>query len=93
VLGEKHHVAALVYCSRPVERLAKHDFEWTNAFLEPKLRSYKWSNQSKGVVTYTGDKIKFQNGFGVWTHYIYECDFLPSGNTVVAVRAQPGSLR
>ena len=90
--AEKHTVAASIYCRRVVERLAAHDFEWTDGFLEPKFSHYRWSNQSSGAVTYIGDKIKFQNGFGAWTRYVYECDFSPSGNVVLDVRGRPGSL-
>jgi hypothetical protein len=90
--AEKHNVDATVRCQRIVERLAKNDFEWTDGFLEPKFSHYRWKNQASGIVTYIGDKIKFQNGFGAWIHHTYECDFEPGTESVVDVRAQPGRL-
>jgi hypothetical protein len=72
--------------------LAKNNFEWTDGLLEPKFSHYRWKNQDAGEVTYIGDKIKFQNGFGAWTYHTYECDLDASGETVLAVRAQPGRL-
>src|SRR3954468_761878 len=62
--GERHSVAAAVRCRRPVELLAKNDFQWTDGFLEPKFSHYRWANEKLGVITFIGDKIKFQNGFG-----------------------------
>jgi Ribosomal protein L7/L12 C-terminal domain len=90
--GEKHTVNAAVRCRGPVERMAKNNFEWTDGFLEPKFSHYRWKDESAGEVTYIGDKIKFQNGFGAWTLYTYECDLDASGERVLAVRASPGRL-
>ncbi|MGC4084267.1 MAG: hypothetical protein QM736_19695 [Vicinamibacterales bacterium] len=90
--GEKHMASAMVRCRPVVERLAKNNFEWTDGLLEPKFSHYRWRNQSTGEVTYIGDKIKFQNGFGAWTFYTYECDLDPAGESVTDVRAQPGRL-
>jgi hypothetical protein len=83
---------ATVRCRPWVERLAKNDFEWTDGRLEPKFSHYQWKDQKAGVVTYVGDKIKYQNGFGAWVHHIYECDLDARGEQVLDVRAQPGRL-
>lgn len=90
--GEKHSVSAAVRCTDPVERLAKNNFEWTDGILEPKFSHYRWKNQATGEVTYIGDKIKYQNGFGAWIYHTYECDLDGSGEVVTAVRAAPGRL-
>jgi hypothetical protein len=90
--GEKHDVEASVYCRQPVELLAKNNFEWTDGILEPKFSHYRWKNQQAGVVTYIGDKIKYQNGFGAWIFHVYECDWDPVAKKVVDVRARPGRL-
>jgi hypothetical protein len=91
--AEKQTGSASVYCKGPVERLAKHDFEWTDGFLEPKFSHYRWKDKENGIVTHIGDKIKFQNGFGAWGHYTYECDLASDGKTVLDVRARPGRLQ
>ena len=83
---------AEVLCTGPVERLAKNNFEWTDGFLGQTFDHYRWKNQDAGEVTPLGDKIRFQNGFGAWTYYTYECDLDASGQAVLAVRASPGML-
>ena len=91
--AEKHTVAAEVRCKEPVERLAKNNFEWTEGFLEPKFSHYRWRNAATCEVTYVGDKIKFQNGFGAWVFHTYECDLDASGERVTGVRASAGRMR
>ena len=71
--AEKHTADAAVRCREPVERLAKNNFEWTDGMFEPKSSHYRWRNEGTGEVTYIGDKIKYQNCFGAWTFYTYEC--------------------
>jgi hypothetical protein len=90
--GEKHTADAAVRCRRPVEMLAKNNFEWTDGVLEPKFSHYRWKNQATGEVTYIGDKIKYQNGFGAWIFHTYECDLDPTGQKVTDVRASPGQI-
>lgn len=91
--AEKHNATAAVRCRRPVEMLAKNSFEWTDGALEPKFSHYRWKNQATGEVTYIGDKIKYQNGFGAWIFHTYECDLDASGEQVTDVRASPGQIR
>jgi hypothetical protein len=91
-LGEKFDVESTVACRPLVERLAKNDFQWTDGWLEPKFSHYRWGDKARGVVTYIGDKIKFQNGFGAWGYYTYQCDFDTRSKRVVDVRATPGRI-
>lgn len=90
--GNKHDISASVYCAKPVERMAKNDFEWTDGMLEPKFSHFRWLDQSRGYITYIGDKIKYQNGFGAWINHIYECDFDPGTNTVLNIRVEQGRI-
>ena len=90
--AEKSIVYAGGYCQAPIEKLSKYTFEWTNGFTTPRFSHYRWKDQSKGLITYIGDEIKMQNGFGAWSHYTYECDFDPSQNLVLDIRAQQGRL-
>jgi hypothetical protein len=83
-------VDASVACSPRIERLATHDFQWTD-WGTPTLRTGRPSANPE-VVTYVGDKIKFQNGFGAWAYYTCECDFNTTNKSVVDVRATPGRL-
>lgn len=90
--GDKYNAAVGIYCDEDVERLANYSFEWTDGWLEPKFSHFRWMDKEKGWVTYIGDKIKFQNGYGAWQNAIYECDFAPETNMVLGVRAEPGML-
>lgn len=90
--GEKHLIDASVRCDDVVERYAKYAHQWTNGFVEPKFSHYRWKDEGAGVVTYIGDKVQFQNGFGAWQNHIYECDFSPSISMVLDVRVTAGKL-
>jgi len=90
--GDKHTITAGFLCDDYVEKLAKYSFEWTDGFLERKFSHFRWKDRARGTITFIGDKIRFQNGFGAWQNYIYECDLDPSAETVLDVRARPGRL-
>ncbi|TXN51618.1 hypothetical protein [Methylobacterium sp. WL2] len=95
--AEKGTVAASVYCKEKVERLAKFQAKWTDAWYETKFSHYRWSKKAPknmGVVTYIGDKVQFQNGFGAFQNYIYSCDMIPGdqNHVIFDVSAEPGRL-
>ena len=90
--GDKHSVAASVYCPDSVERLARYDHEWTDGFLGSKFSRFAWKDRKRGTLTYIGDEIKFQNAFGAWQPHTYHCDFDPLQRQVLDVRAMPGRL-
>jgi hypothetical protein len=48
-----------------------------------------WADKAKGTIIYTGDKVKFQNGFGAWQHMIYHCEFDPATKSIVDVEVAP----
>lgn len=83
-------VGAGIRCKRPIESLAKYAHEWTDGMLEPKMSHYRWKDKKRGIVTFLGDKLRFQNGFGAWQNVVYECDY--DGESVLSVRARPGKL-
>lgn len=89
--AEKAQFSAGASCKPYVERLAKNDFQWIDGWLDTKFSRYRWSSDRR-YITFIGDKIKYQNGFGAWTIYIYECDFDPKTERVIDVRATPGRL-
>lgn len=90
--ASKWEMRASADCRQPVERLAKNDFEWTNGWAESRLPRALWLSESQKTLTYVGDTIKFQNGFGGWIAHTYECDYDPRTRSVLAVRAQQGRL-
>jgi hypothetical protein len=90
--GDKYGIAAGVYCKDSVARLAKFTSRWTDGTFETKFSHFRWLNQEQGTLTFIGDKIEFQNGFGAFQKHIYECDFNPVNNKILDVRARPGQL-
>lgn len=90
--ADHHHIEATIRCEKYVERLAKYSHQWTDKWHETKFSHFRWKNSKKGTVTYIGDKIRFQNGFGAWQNSVYECDFDPASKQVLDVRAKHGRL-
>jgi hypothetical protein len=69
-LAEKHFAYATVYCANQIKRLARFDFEWTDKWHERKFSHFRWKNRENGVITYMGDKARFQNAFGAMQPHI-----------------------
>ena len=90
--GDKHSLRATFACQGHIERLAKYAHEWTDGFMEAKFSHFRWKDPSKGVVTYLGDKIRFQNGFGAWLPHRYSCDYDVLNEQVLDVGAEHGRL-
>ncbi len=90
--GSKNNFSAATSCVVPIQRMAQYDFEWVDGITDMKLSHFRWLDQKAGTVTYIGDKIKFQNGFGAWQRYVYECDYDPERELVLNVRASAGRL-
>jgi hypothetical protein len=85
--AKRHWGKASPSCYGAVESLAKIDAQWQSGV---KFPNHRWANEAQGTVTYTGDRIKFQNGFGAYIPHVYECDYDPDTESVVDVRATPG---
>jgi hypothetical protein len=90
--GDRNAIDATSKCRDPVERVAKYQAEWTDRWSETKFPRFRWLDEQRGTLTYIGDRIKFQNGFGAWSPMIYTCDFDPATKTVLSVDAWEGRL-
>lgn len=101
--GEDHIIPAKTRCEEHIEQLAKYDFEWTQGWgkpifsqwiaHDPENPSYMFPPITEStILVYSGDKIKFQNGFGVFQHYTYTCHYHPDSKTVRKVTSSPGRL-
>ncbi len=77
-------------CQTPVERLAKYRFEWTDKWYEPKFSRYRWKNSKHDAVVVSGDKIRYQNGFGAMQYHIYECHIRVKDEKIIYLTARPG---
>lgn len=88
-LYKTYKANAMVQCREPVERLAKHNFEWFDGWLEAKFDSYINRVRQPGVLKIAGDKIKFQNGFGGWQIMEYSCEYDTQAQKVINVSASP----
>lgn len=89
--AERHDVDAQVRCKRTIERLANFSSEWTGSILQPMFTRFAWADQAAGTVTYYGDSIRFQNGFGAWQNMVYACTYNPATDTAEAA-AEAGTL-
>lgn len=91
-LGDKNSFMATRRCKSYIEGLGQYAHKWTDGWLEAKFSHFRWKNKDKGVVTYMGDKIQFQNGFGAWMPHRYWCDYDTLNNVVLNARAVPGRM-
>jgi hypothetical protein len=89
----KGFINASVYCKEDVEKFALHDVKWTDGSFELKFYRARWTDKPGGLMTYIGDKVEFQNGFGAYTPMHYACDLGADGKTVLDVRVDEGRLQ
>jgi hypothetical protein len=90
--AHEHRIDADIACSPSIERLARYTSEWTHSFGVPKFSHYKWKDKAAGRVTYIGDKIRFQNGFGAWQDQMYMCEYDPATKIASGIVVAPGRL-
>lgn len=90
--GDKKLFEATVACEDRIEKLGLYTHKWTDGWLEPKFSHFRWKSMNQGIVTYMGDKIQFQNGFGAWIPHRYWCDYDTQNKVVLDVRAEPGLM-
>ena len=83
---ENFATEAEVRCPSHIEDLAKYDHEWTDGILGPKFA--RASDLGGGLVMYSGDEVKFQNGFGAWQKMSYSCTIQVNNLAVIEVTAQ-----
>ena len=85
--------SAVLECPDHIERLADYGFRWTDSLWELKLDlSETVMANDADRVTYVGDKIEYQNTYGVWEPHVYACDVDIITREVVDVRAIAGRL-
>lgn len=90
--AEKSIVDAGIDCKRHIEKLSPYSSRWSTEKSFERFSRYGWLNKEKATLTFVGDKIEFQNGFGAFQPHVYECNYDPISKAVVDVRAWPGRL-
>lgn len=90
--AENESTLAEVFCEEPIERHARYGHRWTGGVVFDERFSVVRAAPDNSHVTYIGDKLQFQNGFGAWENMIYECDFDLDDDEVITVRVRPGRL-
>jgi len=79
--GDKFYATAESECrgllSARAKEIAKWDFKLGEEGMLGRmlLLNYRWADGSKKQIIYSGDRAKFQNGFGAWKTVGYECLF------------------
>lgn len=89
--GGNNLIDATVDCKKYVEKLSLYSARWTGDTTD-RFSHFRWLNKEKATLTFVGDKIEFQNGFGAYQAHVYECDYDPTSKTVLDVHARPGRL-
>jgi hypothetical protein len=88
--GDKHSFRAISACQDLIEKHAKYSFKWTDGFFGSKFSRFRWKNKEQLTLTYLGDTIQFQNGFGAWQNMRYQCGYDPINEKVLSVKVEPG---
>lgn len=84
-----HRVKATVDCRRGIESAAKYSVEWMDSGFSA-ARSFGRISEdaAAGTLTLTGDRARFQNGFGAMLRARYACKWSEAAG-VVAVEISP----
>lgn len=90
--SDKHSFDAAVLCKAVIERMAKYDYEWTDGITTPMFKKVSWIDKKKGSVTYFGDEVKMQNGFGNFLRQRYACKFDPLTKSLIDVTIEAGRI-
>lgn len=91
-VGEKHAIHASVYCKDKIEAHAAHDVKWSDGMLTPAMSRYRWGNKEHTAITYIGDKVAFQNGFGAFTPMTYFCTVDATTDAILKVEVIEGRI-
>ena len=84
--AEEHKIDMLLACDPIIESHAKYDFEWD---VWNKYQYSSWHDKEKGIISYKGDGIKFQNGFGAFQRMNYGCVYDGVNQKLLDVIVEP----
>ncbi len=79
--GDRHILQATITCQPLIESLARYDHEWTDGWFGSKMKRWLWNDRTAGTISYTGNEVKFQNGFENWIRVTYWCHYDPNSES------------
>ncbi|EMD1178637.1 hypothetical protein VP758_005268 [Vibrio harveyi] len=84
-IGLKNSYKASAHCIKYIEMLSNGKHKWVDISNERRFSHYRWFEDSM-IITYIGNNIKIENGFGLWEQYSYECDYSLKEGGILALR-------
>lgn len=85
-VGEQYYLEAAPGCANAVQSQAKYDMRWTSSWVDRKFTQFTWGGDSSHkTITYGGDHVQFQNGFGAWQTMSYFCTYDPALKMIVDI--------
>lgn len=84
----RNELAAADACTKAIEAKAQYQAEWQDGLFGGKFSSARWAARDHGHLTFIGDSVKFQNGYGAWQKMSYQCDYNPDTGKVLEVRVK-----
>jgi hypothetical protein len=88
--AKRHLPEASRVCSAAIEQQARFDFRW-EASRPDRFTSAIMHNNGQQI-SFIGDALKLQNGFGAWLPYSYNCRYDVGTKAVVAVEVSEGRM-
>jgi RNA polymerase subunit RPABC4/transcription elongation factor Spt4 len=90
-LFDKNLAEASYPCKKQIEKTSKYDFEWNDGVFGLAFTHFR-NEPEKGQLVFTGDKVKFTNGFNAKVNMIYSCTYDLKTKSVVKVDVKEGRL-
>jgi hypothetical protein len=81
--SDRHKIDAVVRCTRAIEAKLRFSHEWTDGVMNPRFARIGWKDPLKGHMTFFGDQLRVQNGFGATQKAEYGCVYDPASGTVL----------
>ncbi|MCK8515044.1 hypothetical protein M0534_01690 [Methylonatrum kenyense] len=89
----RHDMAAAKHCSRAVQELAEHGFNWTDGLVYSRFDARSWHDRFAATISFAGDQIEFRDRDGTMTRQMYRCVYDPMRRRVTEVDAVPVSAQ
>lgn len=86
-------IPAQVACREAIARHARYDVRWEGGMLgEDMFVRAGWSDETKTAITFAGDAVSLQNGFGAFSRVTYFCTVNTLSKAVTGLKVIQGRL-